>query len=367
MGQNLLEVRGVNKFYDDFHVVRNVSFALEEGEIGCLLGPSGCGKTTLLRTIAGFETMAEGSISINGKIVAGSEFVPTEDRHLGMVFQDYALFPHLSVADNVAFGLGSLSADARQQRVLDLLETVGLSTEQKKYPHELSGGQQQRVALARALAPEPQLLLLDEPFSNLDVTLRESLSSEIRDILKAQSITALMVTHNQNEAFAMADKVGVLACGTMQQWGAPHSVYHNPANPVVADFVGEGTLLKGTVTGAGSVECALGKIQGPGADSLSLGDTIQILIRPEDILHDDESSFEATIVSKTFRGPNILYELRLDNGENVQALVPSHHQHEIGQQIGIHPDVKDLVIFSEGSDIKHAEPCLLARGEMGMA
>jgi len=274
-----------------------------------------------------------------------------------MVFQDYALFPHLSVGDNVAFGLGSLSHAEKSKRVVDLLITVGLEGEQNKYPHELSGGQQQRVALARALAPEPKLLLMDEPFSNLDVTLRETLSSEIRDILKARSITALMVTHNQNEAFAMADKVGVLSCGEMQQWDSPHAVYHQPINTVVAGFVGEGAFIKGRVTGDGTLECALGSLEGVFSTHCEVGCEVSLLIRPEDVVHDDDSPHQATIAAKTFRGATILYTLGLDSGEEVQALVPSHHQHAIGQRIGIFQDVEDLVIFAAGSIFEPADSC----------
>lgn len=353
----LLDVRTINKFFDDFHVIKDISFSLKHGEIGCLLGPSGCGKTTLLRSIAGFEDIAGGSIHIAGNEVAGTQYAAPEKRGIGMVFQDYALFPHLSVGDNVAFGLHDVPATEAKQRVTDLLSTVGLDGEQNKFPHELSGGQQQRVALARALAPEPKLLLLDEPFSNLDVALRETLSAEIRDILKARSITALMVTHNQNEAFAMADKIGVLSCGEMQQWDNPHGVYHRPNNTVVAGFVGEGVFIHGDITDSNTVRCALGSLQGNLPETYSVGDNVSVLIRPEDVVHDDDSQFGATIVTKTFRGPSILYCLRLDNGEEVQALVPSHHQHAIGQRIGIYQEVEDLVIFPAGSDFTPPDNC----------
>ena len=344
----MLEALAVDKRYGDLNVVKNVSFSLAEGEIGCLLGPSGCGKTTLLRTIAGFEDIASGSIVIDEKNVAGSTHAPPEKRHVGMVFQDYALFPHLTVAENVAFGLDGLEKAAKQLRVEELLDTVGLSGEQRKFPHELSGGQQQRVALARALAPEPKLLLMDEPFSNLDVALRESLSSEIRAILKARAITALMVTHNQNEAFAMADKVGVLSAGEMQQWDAPHVVYHFPANTTVAWFVGEGALIKGTVKSE-VVETALGDVKGAGGSSFSAGSEVSVLIRPEDVILDDDGKLQATIFQMTFRGPTILYTLRLDNGEEIQSLVPSQHQHAVGQRIGICLNVEDAVMFPIGS------------------
>ncbi|XPV75127.1 MAG: ABC transporter ATP-binding protein [Desulfovibrio sp.] len=357
MNEKLLSVTALNKFYDDFHVVKDVSFCLRTGEIGCLLGPSGCGKTTLLRTIAGFEDIAGGDISIDGQVVAGTSFVAPEDRNIGMVFQDYALFPHLSVADNVAFGLIGTSKERKQLRVEELLETVGLSGEQNKFPHEMSGGQQQRVALARALAPEPKLLLMDEPFSNLDVALRETLSAEIRDILKARSITALMVTHNQNEAFAMADKVGILSCGEMQQWDTAHNVYHRPANTVVAGFVGEGGFIRGRIVGVDSVQTALGTLSGKLDSSLAVGTEVSVLIRPEDVVHDDESPNGAIIETKTFRGPTILYTLRLESGERVHALVPSHHTHDIGQSIGIYQEVEDLVVFPAGSEFSPADQC----------
>lgn len=350
MSRNLLEVRNIDKFYDDFHVVRDVSFPLEQGEIGCLLGPSGCGKTTLLRTIAGFEDIVGGSIAIDGQIVAGSSFVAPENRHIGMVFQDYALFPHLSVADNVAFGLDGSPVDVQGRRVDELLETVGLAGEHGKFPHELSGGQQQRVALARALAPEPKLLLMDEPFSNLDVALREALSAEIRTILKARRITALMVTHNQNEAFAMADKVGVLSCGVMQQWDTPHAVYHRPVNTTVAAFVGEGIFVDGTVVDGRSVRTGLGLLTGEGTVSAAVGSAVKVLIRPEDVVLDDDSPHGAVVETKTFRGPTVLYALRLDNEELVQVLVPSHHRHDPGQRIGIRQKVEDLVVFADGNE-----------------
>ncbi len=353
----LLEVRNIDKYYDQFHAVKNVTFNLEEGEIGCLLGPSGCGKTTLLRTIAGFEDIAGGSIAIADQLVAGQRTVPPEKRNIGMVFQDYALFPHLTVSENIAFGIENLSSGERSKRIAELLKTVELDGSGDKYPHELSGGQQQRVALARALAPEPKLLLMDEPFSNLDVALRETLSTEIREILKSRSITALMVTHNQNEAFAMADKVGVLSCGSMQQWDTPHSIYHQPSNPVVAGFVGEGVFIDATIVSRNTLKCALGELQSDIKLNLESGTQAKLLIRPEDVTHDDDSPYGAKIIAKTFRGPNILYKLRLDNGEEILSLVPSHHLHAVGQRIGIYQEVEDLVLFPADSSMTEGDSC----------
>ncbi len=225
-------------------VVDNLSLRLEEGHIGCLLGASGCGKTTVLRAIAGFEPLRAGSISLGTTTLSapGRQIAP-EHRHVGMMFQDYALFPHLNVEKNIAFGLRRWDKQRRRQRVDELLLLVGLEHSGQRYPHELSGGQQQRVALARALAPEPELLLLDEPFSNLDVDTRERLAFEVRDILKATGHTAILVTHNQAEAFAIADRIGVMQNGVIAQWDTPYGLHHNPVSAGVADFVKREALM----------------------------------------------------------------------------------------------------------------------------
>lgn len=344
---SLLSVENVAKSFDKKMVVEQIHFQLGRGEIGCLLGPSGCGKTTLLRMIAGFEDVHEGSIRIHGMVVSqpGST-IPPENRSIGMVFQDYALFPHMSVQQNLEFGIRKQKPTFRQQKIVELLDLIGLQECARKYPHELSGGQQQRVALARALAPEPQLLLLDEPFSNLDVLLREKLTTELRDILKTLGTTTLLVTHNQHEAFSVADRIGVLFDGKMQQWDSAYNIYHNPMSIKVANFVGDGSLISGTVTGEAEVECGLGKLHGQLSQDCEKGTEILILIRPEDILHVENAPVRAVIVNKSFRGPNIHYQLKLPTGELCQALVSSHHNHAIGQAIGVSPEVDNLVVFS---------------------
>jgi len=334
----LLEVANLHHAYDTRPVVRGVSFALERGAIGCLLGPSGCGKTTVLRCIAGFEPVQEGSIRIAGQVVSspGTSVAP-EERRVGMVFQDYALFPHLDVAGNIGFGL---HAD-REARVCGLAALVGLSGELGKYPHEISGGQQQRVALARALAPRPELLLLDEPFSNLDVDLRERLSLEVRDIIKASGATAILVTHDQHEAFAMADEIGILHDGRIQQWDSAYNLYHRPANRFVADFVGQGVFLPARTRPGGELEIELGVLQG----SADGRENVEVLLRPDDVVHDDAAPTQAEVVHKAFRGAEILYTLRLASGRKVLALVPSHHNHALGERIGIRLDVDHVVAF----------------------
>lgn len=225
-------------------VVKNLSLCLEKGHIGCLLGASGCGKTTVLRAIAGFEPLRAGSISLGSSVLSSvDQQIEPEHRHVGMMFQDYALFPHLNVEKNIAFGLRRWDKHRRKQRVSELLSLAGLEDSGQRYPHELSGGQQQRVALARALAPEPELLLLDEPFSNLDVDTRERLAFEVRDILKKTGHTAILVTHNQAEAFAIADRIGVMQDGIIAQWDTPYGLHHHPANAFVADFVKREALM----------------------------------------------------------------------------------------------------------------------------
>jgi iron(III) transport system ATP-binding protein len=326
---------------------------LADGEIGCIVGSSGCGKTTLLRAIAGFIGIESGRIAIGGREVARAGLLlPPEQRGIGLVFQDYALFPHLRVDENIGFGLRGADARARQQRVEAMLALVGLSAQARRYPHELSGGQQQRVALARALAPAPKLLLMDEPFSNLDVELRARLGAEVRDILKASGTSAILVTHDQQEAFAIADRVGVMHQGRLEQWDRPYELYHRPATRYVADFIGEGVFVPATVLNAKRVAIELGELTGEipmpcqgGCATCGKGCHVEVLLRPDDIVHDDASPLTAAVVRKVFRGGDFVYTLRLDSGREVLALVPSHHDHAIGERIGIRLDADHVVTF----------------------
>jgi iron(III) transport system ATP-binding protein len=342
----VLDVTNIAVSYGGKAVVRDVSLELEKGNIGCILGPSGCGKTTLLRATAGFEPLQCGSIAINGLAVSTVfDALPPEKRRIGMVFQDYALFPHLTVKENVTFGLRGIPVARREAIADELMDLMALEKASEVYPHELSGGQQQRVAMARALALEPMLLLMDEPFSNLDVTLREKLSTDIRNILKDRGISALMVTHNQGEAFAMGDVIGVMSEGKLLQWDSAYNLYHRPVNTEVADFVGEGVLLTGRVTGAGEVKTELGTLKGQFSYPCEDGCPAAVLLRPEDIVHDHQSPLTARIVKKNFRGPNILYTLALPSRDTVLSLVPSHHNHGLGETIGIRPEVDEIILF----------------------
>jgi iron(III) transport system ATP-binding protein len=363
---SLLVLDHVSHAYGKHPVVADLSLSLREGEIGCLLGASGCGKTTVLRLIAGFEAPGGGRILLRDELVAArNRNVPAEKRRIGMVFQDYALFPHLTVAGNIGFGLDKKSAPAGRRdgtesasgRVEELLDLVGLAGLGGKFPHELSGGQQQRVALARALAPRPHLLLLDEPFSNLDIELRERLSLEVRDILKRTGTAAILVTHDQHEAFVVADVVGVMHAGRIEQWDAPYDLYHRPATRRVADFIGQGVFLHGRVSASGQLETELGHLHGTLATEcdggscalLDTGMRVDVLLRPDDIVHDDTSPQQAEVVAKAFRGAEFLYTLRLASGATVLSLVPSHHNHAIGERIGIRLDVDHVVAFGHDS------------------
>lgn len=337
-------------------VVKNVCFSLERGEIGCLLGPSGCGKTTLLRAIAGFHQPQYGEITINGKCVASpSRNLPANQRNIGMVFQDYALFPHMSVAENIGFGLSTLSKSDKQTRIQECLQLVELETFSSAFPHQLSGGQQQRVALARAIAPRPSMILLDEPFSSLDVELREQLATTVRQLLKQINITAIVVTHDQQEAFAMADKIAVIEGGKLHQWGSAYDLYHEPKTAFVAKFIGESVFLAAEITQDKVLHTAIGDFDVSTAhfcESANIKNTEQcsLLVRPDDIEHHDASPFKARIVKRVFRGSHILYTLNLmvngtPTNQRLLCLTPSHHDHNVGENFGIRLQLAHMIVF----------------------
>ncbi len=354
-GQHSLEVESLAVDINARRILDGVSLSLRLGEIGCLLGSSGSGKTTLLRTIAGFEPVQTGRIRINQALVSSTErLLPVESRRVGMVFQDYVLFPHLNTADNICFGLHGHPARYRRQRLDELLHLLELGAQAQNYPHQLSGGEQQRVAIARAIAPRPDILLMDEPFSNLDPELREQLAWQLRRALQLEAVTTLIVSHNQIESFAMADYVGVLHDGRLLQWDTAFNLYHQPNCPEVADFIGEGTFLSGKVLDADTVATRLGKIHGRVGTEYAPGSEVLVLIRPDDILHDDDSPLQATVLNKAFRGAAFLYTLGLGEQEHILSLVPSHHDHPLGQPIGIRLEIDHLVIFP--ATVRQASP-----------
>jgi iron(III) transport system ATP-binding protein len=374
-----LEVQNLHVSYGNnaSEAVAGVSFGLSAGDIGVLIGPSGCGKTTLLRAVAGLECASSGSILLSKTTVSNASIhLPAEQRRIGMVFQDYALFPHLDVAHNVTFGIHHLAKAERLVRVQEVLNLVDLPDIAQRYPHELSGGQQQRVALARALAPKPQLLLLDEPFSNLDIDLRERLAHELRAILKKANATALFVTHDQLEAFAIGDVIGVMHQGKLHQWADAYTLYHRPATRFVADFIGHGVFAKATVELHDEHDAkgdAKGDVRDGGShkhahkhvvtplgelhdispevlEALPIGEC-DVLLRADDIVHDDNAPTKAQIVRKAFRGSEFLYTLQLKTGETIVAHVPSHHDHQLGEWIGIRAEVDHVVTFERESAV----------------
>ncbi|MCG8464316.1 MAG: ABC transporter ATP-binding protein [Xanthomonadales bacterium] len=335
-----LNVQQLGLSYGDLHVFNDVCFALESGEIGCLLGPSGCGKTSLLRAIAGFEQAHSGHIDIAGETVAGPQcWQAPEQRQVGMVFQDFALFPHLTVAANIAFGLeqnkakqGEFASKAqREARVTQLLELVNLSQYANAYPHQLSGGQQQRIALARALAPKPALLLLDEPFSSIDTELREQLAVQIRAILKAEQTAAILVTHDQQEAFTIADRIGVMRDGRLRQWALAAEIYRRPADRVIAEFIGRGVFIDGIMSDARHAQTALGELPvdyvaaavdaETSADEARSGQAVQVLIRPQQLSVNTDDGVLAQVEQTRFRGAVSDYHLRVEHEAGAQHLI----------------------------------------------
>lgn len=332
--------------YGQVVAVQGAGFTLEAGEIGCLLGPSGCGKSTLLRAIAGFEAVTNGQILMDDSVLSStSEKVDAQNRNIGMVFQDIALFPHLTVAQNIAFGLNQQPKAELQARVESLLELIGLSGFEARYPSSLSGGQQQRVALARALAPKPAILLMDEPFSGLDATLKETLVPEVRNILLQEGITALVVTHDQQEAFSIADKVALMQQGNIEQFDSPYEIYHKPRTRFVADFIGQGYFIPATVLNSQQINTDLGVLDLPAETGFAAESTVDLLIRPDDVLHDDASPFHGEITKKYFKGTFFQYQVMLTNDRKLWCIASSHHNHEVGQKIGIRLDLDHFVLF----------------------
>jgi iron(III) transport system ATP-binding protein len=320
---SLLYLERLTKYYPSQGqpAVDHLSLELAKGEILALLGPSGCGKTTTLRLIAGFERPDAGVVEIGGQVMAdGHTFVPPEQRGVGVVFQEYTLFPHLTVAQNILFGLRKQRPQSRIQRLREMLETVGLTAFAQRYPHELSGGQQQRVALARALAPRPAVLLLDEPFSNLDADLRTQMLHEVYTILRELGTTAVFVTHDHEEAFMVADRVGVLNHGRLEQLGRPEEIYHLPASRFVARFVGKANCIPGRVVGA-DIETAIGRF--PNTSDFPPGAAVEVMIRPDQIEVWPEPAGNATVISRRFRGADTLVVVQLATGILLQSHQPS--------------------------------------------
>jgi iron(III) transport system ATP-binding protein len=341
---SILELRAVSCAYDPSRpAVRDISFSAREGEILCLLGPSGCGKTTILRAIAGFEPVRSGEIHLSGRLVSSSSVtVPTEERRVGMVFQEYALFPHLRVADNIAFGLRDLSQAERRCRVQEMLRLTGLEGFERRYPHELSGGQQQRVALSRALVQNPVVLLLDEPFSNLDPDMAGRMRQDLHALLRRMKTTTILVTHDHDEAFAMADRIAVLNQGVLEQMDSPELVYHVPATPFVADFVGQADFVTGQIR-QGMVHTELGEF--PNTLESKEGSSVVVMIRPDDIQLMPNKSAGSRIVGRQFRGSENLYTIQLPSGQIVHSSESSTSVYQEGTAVELRISATHTVLF----------------------
>ncbi|MBW4425599.1 MAG: ABC transporter ATP-binding protein [Nostoc desertorum CM1-VF14] len=346
MQQVILHLQNVTKQFAEttFPAVDNVSLTLQQGDILGLLGPSGCGKTTLLRMIAGFERSQAGEIKIGGQVVCNnSTCMPAEQRDIGVVFQDYALFPHLNVAENVAFGLKNFSKQQIQKRIAEVINLVRLEGLEKRYPYELSGGQQQRVALARALAPQPQLMLLDEPLSNLDIQVRLRLREEIRDILKAAGTSAIFVTHDQEEALAISDIVGVMRQGYLEQIGTPEKIYTHPASRFVAEFVTQANFLPARRQG-NLWETEIGSFE---LKANYTEDTGEIMIRQEDFILKPSTDAPVVVRTRRFLGREYQYCLQTPSGKELHARTLKDMVLPVGTRVHISIEGNDVQVFPQ--------------------
>ncbi|MBI4298066.1 MAG: ABC transporter ATP-binding protein [Chloroflexi bacterium] len=340
----VVRMEGVAKSYALTPVLHDLSLEVAWREIVAILGPSGCGKTTTLRLIAGFESPDAGEIFVQGRLVASSTLsLPPERRQVGMVFQDYALFPHLTVAQNVAFGLAGMPEEQRKKVVAVMLELVHMEGFAQRYPHQLSGGQQQRVALARALAPCPAALLLDEPFSNLDADMRPRMRQEVLAILREAKTTAVLVTHDQEEAFSLADRVAVLHQGRLEQVDTAENLYHQPRTPFVARFVGQADFVPGEVRD-GQVVTELGTFPLDGQVGAA---RVRLMVRPDDIELEPGDGGSAAIVGREFRGSENMYILRMDSGTTLRSSQPSLTVYSVGQRVKARATLCHVVVFPE--------------------
>ena len=345
MSNDKLNLQSVKISLDSKVILDDVNLKIDTGEIVSLMGSSASGKTSLIRSIAGFHNISSGVIQIDGQIVDDS--IRRSDvamRNVGVIFQDLALFPHLTVRENICFGLNNIDSAQQQNRAKKLEDLLDIENITNRYPNQISGGQQQRVAIARAIAPKPNLLLLDEPFSALDYELKDNLMNDIMKLIKSENITAILITHSPEEAFKMSDKIAFISNNTITQFANPYDIYHRPVSKEIANFFGISSYIKAKITDSSHINCILGDFVGM-VDQFNKDDKVDLLIRPDDIIHDDDSLFSAKVTEKTFRGSDFLYELELKDGQKIFCYAPSHHNHQVNEVIGIKLDLDHLVIF----------------------
>ena len=345
MSNDKLNLQSVKIALESKVILDDVNLKIDTGEIVSLMGSSASGKTSLIRSIAGFHNISSGTIQIDGQVVDDS--IRRSDvamRNVGVIFQDLALFPHLTVRENICFGLNNIDSTQQQNRAKKLEDLLSIENITNRYPNQISGGQQQRVAIARAIAPKPNLLLLDEPFSALDYELKDNLMSDIMKLIKSENITAILITHSAEEAFKMSDKIAFISNNTITQFANPYDIYHRPASKEIANFFGISSYIKAKITDSSHIKCILGDFVGM-VDQYNKDTKVDLLIRPDDIIHDDDSLFSAKVTEKTFRGSDFLYELELKDGQKIFCFAPSHHNHQVNEVIGIKLDLDHLVIF----------------------
>ncbi len=339
-----LSINNLTCQYDDQTVLESLSIEVEQGQIVCLLGASGCGKTTLLKAVAGLLPLSSGQMSLNGVVIDdGENWLPPEQRNIGMIFQDYALFPHLTVAENIAFGLKNETPQQKLLKVEEMLGLVHLKGYGDRYPHQLSGGQQQRVAIARSLAYKPDLLLLDEPFSNIDTQVRHELISEIRKIFKQQGVTAIFVTHSREEAFAFSDKMAVMNNGVIEQYGTASELYYRPSSKFVADFLGGGSYLAATRVSQSAFETHLGVIEASAQQEIQLQAECALLLRPQHVQVQVDTESAVKVLEQHFMGDHCRYVIDVDGD---RLLATSSQALNIGDSVAVKIDTQGVLAFT---------------------
>ncbi len=345
MSQNKLSLEDVRIVLDSKVILDNVNLAVNDGDIVSLMGASASGKTTLIRSIAGFNNISSGRIKIDGQIIDDSyKKIGVSKRNVGFIFQDLALFPHLTVRENICFGLRSINKTEILKRTEKLELLLNIKDIKDRYPNQISGGQQQRVAIARAIAPQPKLLLLDEPFSALDHDLKINLMEDIMKLIKSEGITAILITHNAQEAFKMSDKIAFISNKTITQYTSPYNIYHRPLSKEISNFFGISSYIKAEVLDSDRIRTILGDFDG-NFEKYKKGNQVDLLIRPDNITYDDKSEFSAKVIKQTFIGSDFLYELELEDSQKIFCYEPAQHNHEINQIIKIKLNLAHLTVL----------------------